>query len=195
MALSIAWHVKTPAWDLPEAINRMADLRRIALGLPFANVDELRTGADGVGFCAHYLRGSESVLLLITPSADGHWVGDGQTKTLYAGRPQHGGEENFLCAHLSIIVLLDAAARLGCALTVHDGGGFWEGRDLRRLVDARRRDDRLVSAQAERIAGVIDAQMGHAVDLPEPAAEQELDRWQQNQAVAALLDLVGRLRR
>lgn len=194
MSLSISWTCTAPGWDRAEVVNRIGDLRRVALSLPFSTVDEVLAGVEEIGFCAHYLRGSESAAFRLRLT-DGQWIGQGQSKTLYAGRPQHGGDENFLCAHLSIVALLDAAARMGFGLEVHDGGGFWHERDLRALVEVRRLDDRYVSKVAGQIAEAIQRQLGGEVELPESPSDQELDRWKQNEALAQVLDLVVRMRR
>ncbi len=195
MSLAISWTIIAPGWDRAEAINRLGDLRRQALTLPFAVVDELQTGTDVIGFVAHYHRGSESASFILRPDQAGAWSCRSQAKTLYAGRPQHGGDENFLCAHLSIVALLDACERMGFGVEVHDAGGFWEGRDLRDLAEARRRDDRYVSAVADQVAQTINQLAAGEVELPEPPSDQELDRWKRNEALAHLLDLVVRMKR
>ena len=193
MSLAISWIITAPGWDRAEVLNRIGDLRRVAASLPFAAVDDLRARPEEIGFSAHYHRGAESTPIVLRQDPNGLWSGHDQSKTLYAGRPQHGGDENFLCAHLSIVALLDAAVRMGFDVEVHDGGGFWEARDLRALAEARRRDDRCVSAVAGRIAGVLQEQLGDGVEMPvEPS---ELDHWQQNEALSTLLDLVMRMRR
>lgn len=54
-------------------------------------------------------------------------------KTQYAGLQQHGGVENFLKAHLSLVKLLDRIAKLPVTLQVSDDSGYWEHRDEAQL--------------------------------------------------------------
>lgn len=57
-------------------------------------------------------------------------------KTQYASDPQCGGVENFLRCHLSIVKLLDFAAKTGLAqVEVKDEGGYWQERDLKKLAE------------------------------------------------------------
>ena len=55
-------------------------------------------------------------------------------KTQYASNPAHGGVENFLRAHLSLVALLDHAEELGILDSVSDESGYWEKRDEQALV-------------------------------------------------------------
>lgn len=66
-------------------------------------------------------------------------------KTQYAALPDRGGVANFLEAHLALIELLDKARDLGCEVVVRDGGGYWEHRDQRRLLESLEEWNRLVA--------------------------------------------------
>ena len=191
MALSISWTIAMPALDMAEIINRIADLHRTAKALPFTAVDEIQDSPERIGFIAHGPTGSESTHVWLQQT-NGAWTGHGSTKTLHAGKPQHGGDENFLVAHLSIIALLDAAVRLGFLVTVTDGGGFWQHRDIRRLLMERERDARYVTGIVEQVTEEIRQQRG--MDDDDEQGEQDLDRWRQNAALDKLLDLVVRMR-
>ena len=65
MALAISWTITAPGWDRAEVLNRMSDLRRVAVSLPFGAVDDLRVSADEIGFSAHYYRGAESTPIVL----------------------------------------------------------------------------------------------------------------------------------
>lgn len=192
MSLAISWTIAAPGCDSAEVQNRLVDLRRIAQSLPFT-VDAVQLTSEQMGFIAHYPRGSESTAIILRPN-DGQWGGQGSTKTMYAGRPSHGGDEKFLVAHLSVVALLDAAVHLGFLVEVNDSGGFWHERDLKALVNALRRDDRFVSTVAEQVADMIQDEIGDA-EMPQAVSDQELDHWEQNEAIAHLVDLVKRTKR
>lgn len=55
-------------------------------------------------------------------------------KTQYASNPEHGGVENFLRCHLSVVAMLNHAAQLGILKDVSDEGGYWDNRDAEALV-------------------------------------------------------------
>ena len=63
-----------------------------------------------------------------------HW--SSFCKTQYASNPSLGDIENFLRCHLSVIRLLDQARDLGILRSVSDEGGYWEGRDVKALVES-----------------------------------------------------------
>lgn len=54
-------------------------------------------------------------------------------KTQYAGLAQHGGFDNFLRAHESLVKLLDRVRDVGIELQVSDDSGYWADRDPERL--------------------------------------------------------------
>ncbi len=75
--------------------------------------------------------------LLIETGLAGQYSWTQVCKTQYASLQQHGGVENFLKAHLSLIKLLDFIATLPVTLQVSDDSGYWEHRDeaeLRRQI-------------------------------------------------------------
>ena len=55
-------------------------------------------------------------------------------KTQYASDPGCGGVQNFLRCHLSVVALLDLAAKLRCLNDVSDEGGFWNKRSIEALL-------------------------------------------------------------
>jgi hypothetical protein len=55
-------------------------------------------------------------------------------KTQYASNPECGGVENFLRSHLTVVSLLDHAAKLGILKKVSDESGFWQGRNVEDLT-------------------------------------------------------------
>jgi len=59
------------------------------------------------------------------------WSWSSFCKTQYASRH---GIENFLRCHLSVIKMLDHAAKLGILGSVKDEGGFWDKRDVKALA-------------------------------------------------------------
>jgi hypothetical protein len=65
----------------------------------------------------------------------GGWYWKSFCKTQYASNPATGDIENFLRSHLSIVRLLDYARELGVLHGVTDEGGYWEGRDVKALVE------------------------------------------------------------
>jgi hypothetical protein len=69
-----------------------------------------------------------------TGISDG-WYWNSFCKTLYASNPATGDIENFLRSHLSIVRLLDFARELAILHEVTDECGYWEGRDVKALVE------------------------------------------------------------
>jgi hypothetical protein len=67
--------------------------------------------------------------------AEPGWQWSSFCKTQYASNPAHGGVENFLRAHLSIVRLLDHAGKLGILGEVSDESEYWEKRDARALAE------------------------------------------------------------
>ena len=76
------------------------------------------------------------------------WCWSSFCKTQYASSPQHGGVENFLRCHLSVIRMLDHAKELGILGSVSDEGDFWEKRDVKALA-------REVGEWNEQMAGLV----------------------------------------
>lgn len=79
-------------------------------------------------------------------------------KTQYAGLQQHGGEENFLKAHVGLVRVLDHAQTLGMQVQVKDDSGYWEHRDEERLCRALDEWNEMIAA----FAGQLKDQLGTA---------------------------------
>lgn len=62
------------------------------------------------------------------------WLWMDFCKTQYAANPEYGGLGNFLRCHLTVVQMLDAARELGLLREVCDESGFWEHRDVNRLI-------------------------------------------------------------
>lgn len=63
------------------------------------------------------------------------WSWSSFCKTQYASNPRHGGVENFLRCHITMIKLLDYAKQLGILSSVDDEGNFWKKRDVKALAN------------------------------------------------------------
>ncbi len=61
------------------------------------------------------------------------WSWESFCKTQYASNPQCGGIENFVRCHLTVVGLLDHAAKLDILAEVSDESGFYDGRDVAKL--------------------------------------------------------------
>lgn len=81
-------------------------------------------------------------------------------KTQYAGLQQHGGVENFLKAHLSLVKLLDFIATLPVKLQVSDDSGYWTHRDEAQLRQQLASWNGLVAA----FAGQMKDQLGTSAE-------------------------------
>jgi len=68
------------------------------------------------------------------------------------------GLEYFVRCHQSVIAVLDQARALGFEVDVRDDGGYWEHRDVWKLLDAVERTHRkspVVPATAQRVSGAL----------------------------------------
>jgi hypothetical protein len=139
--LSITYVLATGLSDI-EAVGRLvADMRRLALGLPFERVGpvvEIVRPHPLVCFPVWPGQGCE-------PAAFGFcklppveaWRWSFTCCTQPASRPEHGGLENFLRCHQALVALLDAIHGAGLAeVEVQDDGGYWERRDQEKLAEA-----------------------------------------------------------
>lgn len=81
-------------------------------------------------------------------------------KTQYAGLQQHGGVENFMKAHLSLVKLLDFIATLPVTLQVSDDSGYWTHRDESQLRQQLASWNGLVAA----FAGQLKDQLGTSTE-------------------------------
>jgi hypothetical protein len=68
----------------------------------------------------------------VPTNVSGWWWQD-FCKTQYASNPRHGGFENFRRCHLSLVALLDAAAKLGLKTKVSDESAYASLRDMDKL--------------------------------------------------------------
>lgn len=62
------------------------------------------------------------------------WTWQSFCKTQYASSPDCGGVDHLLRCHLSVVDLLDAAAKPGLTLDVTDESGFYEDRNVGELA-------------------------------------------------------------
>jgi len=97
---------------------------------------------------------------LNTKLAGWHWRSF--CKTQYASDPQCGGVPNFLRCHLAVIALLDQAKQLGCLDSVNDEGGFWEGRNVEKLVAEIGSWNEMIAAFGGRLKDVL----GDGIKMP-----------------------------
>jgi hypothetical protein len=63
------------------------------------------------------------------------WYWSSFCKTQYASNPSLGGTQQFLRCHLAVIRMLDHARYLNVLHEVCDEGGYWDGRDVKALVE------------------------------------------------------------
>ena len=89
-----------------------------------------------IGFMALPRLGSEALPIFLAQYSGNHeWIASGHCKTMFAGLPEYGGTANFVLAHIMVIEILDQAKRMGIVKSVFDESGYWEERDILRLVD------------------------------------------------------------
>ena len=89
-----------------------------------------------------------------------HW--SSFCKTQYASDPKCGGVPHFLQCHLAVIALLDKAKELGCLHQVADESGFWQERNLAKLVSEVGSWNELVAA----CGGQLKDLLGDGVEMP-----------------------------
>lgn len=113
-------------------------------------------------------------------------------KTQYANAPRAGGVINFLRCHLGVVALLDAAARLGFEVEVHDEGGYWEKRDAEALVKAVGEWSKFIAACVGAVKDVA-GERGVAVSAPildRPDFEHLEAAGIRDQAVSRVVELI-----
>jgi len=104
------------------------------------------------------------------------WCYGSTCKTQYAGNPKNGGVEHFIRCHLCVIKLLDFIKRTGLVkVKVHDAGGYWEHRDLGKLVDKLREWNELVAAVVGGLDGVIGKKVVRYAPITEFANFEHLE--------------------
>ena len=98
-----------------------------------------------LGFAIAPGRGSEPAafgLTKLTGLSDSPWYGWCCCKTQYASAH---GDDHFLRCHMSMISLLDAAARLGFVCDVRDETGYFDSRDPEQLLQRVEEMNRIVA--------------------------------------------------
>ncbi len=90
----------------------------------------------------------------------GLYTWQGFCKTQYAALPQHGGIDNSLRAHLSIVELLDAAAELGLDVKVNDESQYWDKRDRDALARELHRWSTLMAAFTGQLKDALGGEHG-----------------------------------
>jgi len=83
------------------------------------------------------------------------WTWRSFCKTQYASNPTHGGAQNFLRCHLSVIALLDKAKALGCLKEVKDEGKFWENRNIEQLTNEVGSWNQMIAALGGRLKDLL----------------------------------------
>jgi hypothetical protein len=68
------------------------------------------------------------------PTGFDAWAWGSSCKTQFASNPKHGGIQNFLHCHLTVIRMLEYARELGILDSVYDGGQYWKRRDVKALA-------------------------------------------------------------
>lgn len=75
--------------------------------------------------------------------------------------------EHFVRCHTSIVALLDAAVELGFEVTVNDEAGYWESRDVDKLLAQVEHSNRIIAA----LAGAIHDAVGKKDGVKAPIFE------------------------
>ncbi len=141
--LSIRYALATMLSDAEAVRKLVEEMRRLALALSFERVGpviEIVRPHPLVCFPVWPGKGCEPAAfgLCKLPATEG-WQWSYSCCTQHAGRPEHGGVENFLRCHLAIIGLLDGIKKAGLAeVEVKDDGGFWKRRDPEALAETAR---------------------------------------------------------
>jgi hypothetical protein len=86
-------------------------------------------------------------------------------KTQYAGNPKHGGEANFLKAHLSLIEPLDQIQAAGVRVRMRDDSQYAKHRDVGRLLGSLRDWNAIVAKFAGSIHDAIGDASGSLIDF------------------------------
>jgi hypothetical protein len=94
----------------------------------------------------------------------GWYSWSGGCKTQYAARPDRGGVENFLQAHLAIIAVADECKHLGMTVKVSDDGRYWKHRSVEKLVLELAKWDELIAG----FVGRLSDKLGDQVSMVAP---------------------------
>jgi hypothetical protein len=128
---------------------------------------------DAVGFSVLVGAGCEPAIfgLAFLPPRDDEWrlltdqprvwYWDCSCKTQYASNES---DEHFIKCHTSLVALLDEAVKLGFIVEVTDEGGYWESRDVDRLLAALATMNRIVA----KLGGALHDAIGteHSIEAP-----------------------------
>ena len=99
-----------------------------------------------IGFAVAPGAGSEpasfALAKLDEQDASSPWSWQAFCKTQYASAH---GEDHFVKCHTSVVILLDAAKRIGIAVNVYDEAGFYESRDESQLLASVHTMNRLIA--------------------------------------------------
>jgi hypothetical protein len=105
-----------------------------------------------------------------------HWCYGSTCKTQYAGNPKNGGVEHFRRCHLCIISLLDFIKRSGLVkVKVQDAGGYWQHRNLAKLMEKLREWNELVAAAVGGFDELIGKQAARYAPIAEFAEFEHLE--------------------
>ena len=108
--------------------------------------------------------------LRVVKGAPPSWRWQCATKTQYASNVS---EEHFLQCHMSIVAVLDEAARTGFDVTVHDEGNYWESRDVDQLRSHVQDMNHIIA----KFAGAIHDRIGHDHRVESPIfARRDFER-------------------
>ncbi len=130
MGLSIRYALATMLSDAEAVRKLVEEMRRLAHALSFERVGpviEVVRPHPAVCFPVWPGKGCEPAAPSGCASSLRQRAGEWSYSccTQHAGRPEHGGVENFLRCHLAIIGLLDGIKEAGLAeVEVKDDGGF-----------------------------------------------------------------------
>ena len=102
------------------------------------------------------------------------WFWDGWCKTQYASNIS---VDHFVRCHTSLVALLDAAPRLGVRLSVQDEGGFWEHRDVPRLVAEVQRYNFIMATFTRQLRDSLPAGTPLEAPIMEHPGFEQLETW------------------
>jgi hypothetical protein len=142
---------------------------------------------------------------LAIPYARWPWRGRDSIKTQYSGHARFGGIDHFVRSHLTVIAALDAARDEGFELDVVDDGGYFEHRDVEKLLAELARWNHLVARVAGafsdafrgRVDGTLASPIAARADFERleagPVREERPPRW--SPIVEELIDRTRAVRR
>ncbi len=90
----------------------------------------------------------------------GYYSWHSHCKTQYAGNPRHGGEANFLRAHLTLVELFDQIADSGVKVRMRDDSKYAKHRDVDRLLKSLRSWNAIVAQFVGTIKDALGDQAG-----------------------------------